>query len=299
MSEIAARCPLCGSDRTKLYLDGEDSQLESAAVGSSRSQVSPGRVLRCRACTFGFREMRPSEEELTNLYRRLDVKVYESELAGRERTAKRHFGIVKKFVNSGAILDIGCASGLLLKLASDDGWRVYGVEPSEHLYQHARELLSGRGEILCTTLQNAALPQHFFDAVTFWDVLEHVPDPNSFMQLCTSLLKPGGHLFLNVPDIESLPARVLRSRWPLLLPEHLNYFTKRSLQLCAGRAHLQLQRLGRRPASFSVNYILYRLAQHQIPAANWFHHLSLSHPFGNFIVPITLGELYGVWKVPP
>lgn len=298
MSQIAARCPLCGSDRIRLYLDGKDSQLEGAAVGSSRSQVSPGKILRCRACTFGFREMRPSEPELTELYRRLDVRVYESELAGRQRTAKRHFGIVKKFINSGTILDIGCASGLLLKLASDDGWQVYGVEPSEHLYQHARKLLNGRGEILCSTLQDAALPQRFFDAVTFWDVLEHVPDPNSFIQHCASLLKPGGHLFLNVPDIESLPARVLRSRWPLLLPEHLNYFTKRSLQRCVGQAHLQLQRLGRRPASFSVNYILYRLAQHQIPAAEWFHRLSISHPFGKAIIPIPLGELYGVWKLP-
>jgi 2-polyprenyl-3-methyl-5-hydroxy-6-metoxy-1,4-benzoquinol methylase len=298
MSQIAARCPLCGSDRTKLYLDGEDSQLEGAAVGSSRSQVSPGKILRCRVCTFGFREMRPSESELTELYRRLDVSVYESELAGRERTAKRHFGIVKRFVNSGTILDIGCASGLLLRLASDDGWQVYGVEPSEHLYQHARESSNGGGEIFCSTLQDAALPQRFFDAVTFWDVLEHVPDPNSFMQLCASLLKPGGHLFLNVPDIDSLPARVLRSRWPLLLPEHLNYFTKRSLQLCASQAHLKLQRLGRRPASFSVNYILYRLAQHQIPATGLLHKLSNSRSFGKAIIPIPLGELYGVWKLP-
>jgi predicted SAM-dependent methyltransferase len=63
-----------------------------------------------------------------------------------------------------------------------------------------------------------------FDAITAWDVLEHVPHPRAFLSACRSLLRPGGFLFLNVPDLDSWEGELLGRRWPLLLPEHLNYF---------------------------------------------------------------------------
>jgi hypothetical protein len=42
----------------------------------------------------------------------------------------------------------------------------------------------------------------------------------------------------------------------------------------------------------------YRLAQHEIPATEWLHRISISHSFGKAIIPNPLGELYGVWKLP-
>lgn len=298
MTQGPACCFVCGGHHIQIYLEGKDAELRGSSIGSSRVDVSPGRILRCQTCGFGFREMRPSDRELAQLYEQLDVRVYESELPGRKRTAKRHFEIVKRFVRSGRILDIGCASGLFLKLAGDDGWEPFGIEPSEHLYQHARLLLADEGRIIRTTLQDAALPTGFFDVVTFWDVLEHVPDPLCFMRTCASLLKPGGHLFLNVPDLESLPARILGSRWPLLLPEHLNYFTRRSLLLCGEQARLRPKGFGRRAAWFSVGYILSRLSQHRIPGTQFAYRSVGSNAVGKSLIPVLLGELYSVWKRP-
>ena len=225
--------------------------------------------------------------------------MYEKESQGRLNTAKRHLKIVQRSVAGGRLLDVGCASGGFLSCAADAGWSVVGVEPAEVLCAKAKEELRGRGEVLCLTLQQAHLPASSFDALTMWDVLEHVPDPLGFLKNCASLLKPGGYLFANVPDLDSLQARLLRERWPLLLAEHLNYFNRRSLKLCGELAELRWASFGRRPASFSVEYVLYRLAQHRIPGASFGHKVAGKTFLGEICIPAFLGESYGVWTRPP
>jgi 2-polyprenyl-3-methyl-5-hydroxy-6-metoxy-1,4-benzoquinol methylase len=79
-----------------------------------------------------------------------------------------------------------------------------------------------------------------------WDVLEHVTDPVKFLGLCVTFLKPSGILIVNVPDISSFQAWVLGEHWPLLLPEHLNYFDRNSALIrvlerkLSGRTDLRL-----------------------------------------------------------
>ena len=292
-------CPLCASQDVETHSDDEDKELSALDLGSSRSGVSHGKILRCRACRFGFRALRPTEEELFTLYRELDPEVYEKESRGRFKTAKRHLRIVHRYLAGGHLLDAGCASGAFLSTAVDAGWSVVGVEPAEILCHKAKQLLRGRGDVFCVPLQQADLAPSSFDVLTLWDVLEHVPDPLRFMQHCAKLLKPGGHLFANVPDLDSLQARVLGERWPLLLAEHLNYFNRHSLTLCGDLAQLRLVDFGRRPASFSLEYVLYRLAQHRVPGATSGHKIVRRSFLSAISVPVFLGETYAVWTRPP
>ena len=261
-------CPVCRDQRPEVHLAGSAHSFSSDAFGSSRTDLSYGRILRCRRCRLAYSEARPTDEELARLYRDMDTAVYESETEARSRTAARHLKIVSRFVSRGAMLDVGCASGMFLEQAASVGWSGAGVEPSGTLYREAKQRLAGRGEVLATTLEEANLPAASFDAVTLWDVLEHVREPVEFLQRCRILLKPQCFVFVNVPDCESLPARLLGRRWPLLLPEHLNYFNRRSLSACGERGGLSPVAWGRRPVSFSVSYILYRLAQHRLPGVD-------------------------------
>jgi SAM-dependent methyltransferase len=173
-----------------------------------------------------------------------------------------------------------------------------GVEPAQVLCAKAKQLLAGRGDVLCVALQQADIPPATFDALTLWDVLEHVPDPLGFMRHCASLLKPGGFLFANVPDLDSLQSRFMGERWPLLLAEHLNYFNRSSLKLCGERANLKLLEFGRRPASFTLDYVFYRLAQHKVPGAAIGHGVVRRSLLGKICIPVFLGESYGVWTRP-
>jgi SAM-dependent methyltransferase len=289
------QCPVCEETSAQLYLDEPDPDMLPSAIGSSRAHTSPGRILRCRSCKFAFRQVRSSPEQLRDLYRQMDPTIYASELSGRDRTAQRHLQIVQRQLRPpGQLLDVGCASGLFLSHALRAGWTVTGVEPNEALSRNAQQALADQGEVQCATLETARFPVHF-DAITLWDVLEHVPDPRSFLTRCCALLQPEGRLFLNVPDLDSRQARLLGKKWPLLLPEHLNYFNRESLTLCAKRAGLTPLQSGRRMAWFSLRYVGYRLAQHHVPGAEILKR-SAAGSFGSILLPVSLGETFGVFR---
>jgi SAM-dependent methyltransferase len=294
-TDSATACPVCEETSTEVYLDEKDSTLGPLAIGPSRQYLSPGRILRCRACGFGFRQMRSSSEQLRNLYRQMDPGVYESELQGRDRTARRHLQIVHRHIRTGRILDVGCASGLFLSQALQAGWEVTGVEPNEKLCEEARKTLQGKGNVQCATLETAHL-EGGFDALTLWDVLEHVPDPEAFLHICCDVLRPNGFLFLNLPDLDSREARILGHRWPLLLPEHLNYFNRESLTLCAKRAGLAPVQFGRRCAWFSLKYIAHRVTQHRVPGSDLLRRAAEGR-LGAVLMPVSLGETFAVLKV--
>jgi len=296
--EQATACPVCANSDVEVYRDDDDKDrsLTSSDLGSSRKSVFHGKILRCRACGFGFRAWRPSAPELESLYRELDPVIYERESSGRVRTAQRHLEIVRKHISGGRVLDVGCASGAFLSCAADDGWEVAGVEPSRVLCAKAQERLRGRGTVLSCSLENAELAKGSMDLLTLWDVLEHVPAPIEFLRHCASLVKPGGFVVANVPDLESWQARLLGERWPLLLAEHLNYFTRESLALTGEANDLEVIRFGRRPASFSLDYVLHRLAQHDFPGAAIGHSVVRACGLGGASIPAYLGESYVVWK---
>lgn len=287
-------CPICGASDVYVYLQGEDTALDASVLGSSRQHLSHGLILRCKRCQFGFRSLRSNEAELAQLYRQMDTAVYESEEECRQRTAARHLGIVQRYVTQGRLLDVGCASGLFLQEAQKAGWSVVGIEPSIGLYQKAAVLLGERGQLFCDTLEYAPLDSSSFEAITLWDVLEHVPNPVASLCRCCRLLKPGGFLFTNVPDLDSLQARILGKRWPLLLAEHLNYFNRNSLRLCGMKAGLTLIRFSRRRVDFSIEYVMYRMAQHGIRGARTAHAVARKVG-GRISMPVALGETWGVW----
>ena len=286
-----SRCPVCGCTRTSLHLKGDDS-LSLESVGSSRTKLSHGRILRCGGCGLCFRIFRPSSKELGDLYRDANDEIYEAEAANRLKTAKAHYQLVKRYHRQpGTIVDVGCASGVFLRLMTDAGWNCFGVEPSISQSKRAQQLLGNRAVLEQRVLEEASLPTGV-DLVTLWDVLEHVPDPVDFLARCASLLRPGGFLLLNTPRIDSCIARALGRRWPLLLAEHLNYFTVDSLRMCARKAGLELVKTGTRPVFFSVGYILYRLSQHAVPLAKWAQRISFALHLQNISIPIWMGEIF-------
>jgi ubiquinone/menaquinone biosynthesis C-methylase UbiE len=65
-----------------------------------------------------------------------------------------------------------------------------------------------------------------FDVITMWDVLEHIDKANEFLDKCSRLSKPGGWLFLQVPQIDSYFAKKYKDEWKMMGLDHVNYFSK-------------------------------------------------------------------------
>lgn len=132
------------------------------------------------------------------------------------------------YIRNGRLLEVGSGTGRLLTLMKDYGWDTYGVE----LGGKAAEFARNRNlRIFTGTLMDARFENSFFDSICYHHVLEHVYDPYKELQEVMRTLKPGGHLYIAVPNIDSLEAKVFGEYWnPLQLPIHLYHFSPITLK---------------------------------------------------------------------
>jgi SAM-dependent methyltransferase len=106
---------------------------------------------------------------------------------------------LRKIAPTGRFLDVGCATGFFLQgIRQNSDWEVHGVEFSPEAAAYARSELGLA--VMAGDLQEAAYPDGFFDFVHVNNVLEHVLDPAGLLNECRRILRPGGRLFLAVPN---------------------------------------------------------------------------------------------------
>jgi len=145
----------------------------------------------------------PTIDEESNSLKRFDQLVAMS---------KRRKQIEKRIVgNVGKILDVGCATGIFLNEMKNHGWDCYGVEPNEKAALYAREKLDV--PINNGTLDDSQFPDNYFDVITLWDVLEHVREPNVTLAECYRIIKPGGLIFLSLPNSNSVERHIFNQYW--------------------------------------------------------------------------------------
>lgn len=233
----------------------------------------------------------PSAEDLLRAYRSLEDRAYLSEVAGRLRSQRRYLRLLGQYTDRtpGRLLDVGCSAGLFLELAAAQGWSVFGVEPSTWLAHLAQKRFGSR--VFNTSIEDIGLATESFEAITLWDVLEHVRDPGVVLRKTAGLLKPGGILALNVPDIGSIIAKSLGPRWPLLLPEHLHYFTRRSLRLLVEQNGFVVLGFHLHWVCFTIGYVLSRLEQHQIPGTAVAISVTRQLGLNDLGIPLLMGEI--------
>jgi SAM-dependent methyltransferase len=128
----------------------------------------------------------------------------------------------------GTILDVGCGSGISLDWAREFGWATHGVEISEGAVESARE----RGHaVVLGQLEEAKYPDGTFDVVRAWHSLEHLPHPAQSLREMHRILKPGGRLWVEVPNVGSFLGATFRGRWfHLDPPRHLQNFSPATLR---------------------------------------------------------------------
>jgi SAM-dependent methyltransferase len=142
---------------------------------------------------------------------------------------------IEKLTGRGKILDIGCATGEFLFHAQQRGWRVYGYDVSAYAISQVTARIEG-AVVACEELGVDTFPGERFDVITLHHVLEHVEAPHLLIQTkILPLLKKNGLLLVEVPNLDSLEARVTGAAWEDLRPEqHQWHFTPAALRrLCA------------------------------------------------------------------
>lgn len=194
------------------------------------------KIVHCRVCGLTATRPLPSPVEMEQYYptayfgaagaRRFPraIEVLQNGLyAHRARCVEAALG-----GRPGRVLDVGCGRGWLLHAFKQFGWKVQGTEISASASAHAREVL--KLPVAIGRLEDLSLPAGQFDAVMLWHVLEHLPDPHSLLSEVQRLLKPGGVLFIGVPDFGGWEAQFCRDKWfHLDVPRHLTHLTRPTL----------------------------------------------------------------------
>ena len=220
-------------------------------------------IARCRQCALVFVANPPTAEQLVRLYSfedgyHLQLAADPKAIAHHGREAATNFRLLEKYAAKGRLLDIGCSTGLFLRMAVEHGWPAEGLEYSADSAEQARS--KGGLKVRTGALERGMYAAGSFDVVTLWDVIEHVPDPKTVLELAAELIAPGGLLIVKTPNCDGLYPRASLSMAGRLgfwghpdPPGHLYQFSVSTLSRMVREAGLEVSAIehGRIPIEYS------------------------------------------------
>ncbi len=222
-----APCPSCGSGSF-----------------SSRFIKNGFRYVTCNACELVYINPQLTQDALALAYNDEELRSFfmnEILLSSGESGQRKEFEKRTRRVSSlvtrsnPRLLDVGCAAGNFMMIAKEKGFTVEGLELDELYVDHA---VKKRGlKVHKATLHEMHYPEGSFDAVTMWDILEHLPKPMDTLSEVSRILAPGGVLALTTINHACINQRILGDRWRYWMPpDHICSFTPKVLEQMLNKA---------------------------------------------------------------
>jgi SAM-dependent methyltransferase len=220
----------------------------TAFVDRPRSSYAPDakwRIDRCASCGLGVTMPKPTAKELEDCYAGDYAygahTIIEAEKRLRSRRLLDFAGI-----DGGRILDVGCMFGYLLDEAKSRGAETWGVEfaemPAGLAASNGHRIVTGVIEDL-----HAKHPDARFDAVLAQHVLEHVPEPESFLKAAHELLSDHGKLVLAVPNVDARARSLAKRSWGWYqVPVHVYHYGETSLRRLLDKNGFRVTKTGKR-----------------------------------------------------
>jgi SAM-dependent methyltransferase len=241
---VSIPCNLCGAESERLLF-------EKQQPGEAFAPYPPFRYVRCVQCGLVYINPRPCHEDIALMYADTtegvltrpyaDEREVEFEFSPPEQ---RRRALILRSLGRPApgakLLDVGCASGAMLRAAEEAGWEAHGVEISSESAARAR----ARGlRAVAGTLADARYPDNTFDAAVMIEVLDHLEDPLATLSELCRVLRPGGRAHFGCQNLHSLTISTLKQRWRYVGVHHLYYFTPRTLRGMAEKAGFRVARV--------------------------------------------------------
>lgn len=266
------QCPLCNGVALQPLWQCQDRLTRHGAFT----------VCVCGTCGFRFTNPYPAQEDIhifyesddyvpvSNTTRGLINKGYHLARRVMLRAKRRMVGRLTGR-SAGRLLDIGCGTGEFAGIMKEAGWQVQGVEP----FAAARESAATRfGVPVVDVPQQAGLPDHAFDVITLWHVLEHAHNLNRSLRELDRLLAPDGTLLIGVPNYTCYDAGFYLDQWAAYdVPRHLYHFAPETMRRLAARYGFAVTAM--RPLLFDPLYIPL-LTEKERPDRSWLRGLGVA-----------------------
>lgn len=199
-----------------------------------------GRHVKCTQCEMIYLNPVFKDEHLENHYRKnhagqSEIVANDSEFYTNLYT--KGLRSIEKTLAPNNILDIGCSAGGFLDCAKQSSWKTFGVE----LNETEAALATQKGHIVYNQLLEDVVLSEPMDAVSLWDVFEHLKDGRAYLQMIQKVLKPGGIIFLQIPSADSLAAKMLQEKCNMFDGiEHVNLYSYKAIEKLAQECKLDI-----------------------------------------------------------
>jgi len=200
-----------------------------------------GVYVKCRVCTMVYLNPIFTDSALTSYY--MNNHAIQSDIVENDQEFYLSIynnglkSIENQISRKNKVLDIGCSSGVFLDLAKKNNWSTSGIELNSVEAKYAQE--KGH-EVYNDLLENISFNTEF-DAITMWDVFEHLTDGEFYLNLMKRLLTKNGIIFLQIPTSDSLAAKILREKCNMFDGlEHVNLYGVKTINLLANKCGLKV-----------------------------------------------------------
>lgn len=151
--------------------------------------------------------------------------------------------MIESYGYSGKLFDVGCALGFMMEAAEKRGWSAFGIEISKTACRLAKKYT--QGTVLNQRIDmGTEFPNGFFDAVTAYDVIEHVSNPRATIKEIKRVLRKDGLLYIHTLNYDGIGRRLGGINWNLLTPPgHTVYWTPKSLKRILGEEGFKIVNL--------------------------------------------------------
>lgn len=297
------KCNICGLDEWRVRypatVQANDKLDVQAFSCTSNGYGSHAQIVQCLHCGHVYANPRHEREELLVAYEAVEDEIYLRERIGRERTFAKHLQSLERFSGPGngrLLLDVGAYVGIFVEVATANGWQATGVEPS---YWAARQASERSLPIIQGTLDASEIRGKRFDAITMWDVIEHMDDPSAELAKSYQYLKPGGYIAVHTMDIGSPIARLMGSGWPWLMDMHLHYFDRQTLCRLLKQNGFEITWVGAEGRYLTLRYLVSRISAVSRPIGRIMEQIIRIGKVEDWTVPINLGDLFTVYARRP
>jgi len=234
-------CNACGGRERELLQVQEGVRIGAPGV-EVRFDV---RSVLCLRCGLVFTAPQPDAELLARFYARQHRELFASALPaegalripgqGSRRDQRAWIEARLGELSGRRVLEVGCYEGFLLALLAERGARCVGVEPCQAAAELGRRRFGV--DIRTGLLEDVALEAGSFDLVILSHVAEHLRDPAAALARCRALLRAGGEIFLEVPNVLAPRARHVVDFFTF---DHLFNFSPRTLTRLGERAGFEV-----------------------------------------------------------